>query len=113
MSVVTQPQGLQVKRFDLTFKGDILPDHEPEQVREGFADLFRIRDPIVLEELFSGDAFVLRSNLARKAAADYFRRLGFRPVARATVPPAVSSTRQFASLCPDSAECLCLSLPRS
>ncbi|MEH6586017.1 MAG: hypothetical protein V7720_05630 [Halioglobus sp.] len=64
-----------MKRFDLTFKGDILPDHEPQQVREGFADLFRIRDPLVLEELFSGDAFVLRSNLDRKSAADYFRKV--------------------------------------
>ena len=64
-----------MKRFDLTFKGDILPDHEPEQVRDGFAELFRIRDPLVLDELFSGDAFVLRSNLDRKAAADYFRKI--------------------------------------
>lgn len=64
-----------MKRFDLTFKGDILPDHEPQQVREGFADLFRIRDPLILEELFSGDAFVLRSNLDRKSAADYFRKI--------------------------------------
>ncbi|RLQ20380.1 hypothetical protein DWB85_17955 [Seongchinamella sediminis] len=64
-----------MKRFDLTFKGDILPDHEPDQVRHGFAELFRIRDPLVLDELFSGDAFVLRSNLDRKAAADYYRRI--------------------------------------
>ena len=42
-----------MKRFDLTFKGDILPDHEPDQVRDGFAELFRIRDPLVLDELFS------------------------------------------------------------
>ena len=64
-----------MKRFDLTFKGDILPDFDPVRVREGFAELFRISDPLVLDELFSGDAFVLRSNLDRKSAADYFRRI--------------------------------------
>lgn len=64
-----------MKRFDLTFKGDILPHNDPLQVREGMAELFQIRDPLVLEELFSGETFVLRSNLDRKPAADYFRKI--------------------------------------
>jgi amino-acid N-acetyltransferase len=50
--------------------------------------------------------------LLTESAAGYFSRLGFRSVDRASVPPAISQTRQFASLCPDSASCLCLSLPR-
>ncbi|PLW68049.1 hypothetical protein [Pseudohalioglobus lutimaris] len=64
-----------MKRFDLTFKGDILPDFEPDSVRAGFAELFSINDTLVIDELFSGDSFVLRSNLDRKAAADYFRKV--------------------------------------
>lgn len=61
--------------FDLTFKGTILPDHDPQQVKARFADLFDIKDPFILEQLFSGDTFVLRSNLERKVAADYFRKV--------------------------------------
>ena len=71
----TCQQDQQVKRFDLTFKGDIRPNSDPLQVREGMAELFQIRDPLVLEELFSGDTFVLRSNLDRKPAADYFKKI--------------------------------------
>ena len=62
-------------RFDLTFKGTILPDHDPEAVKNGFAELFTIKDPFMLEQLFSGETFVVRSNLDRKSAADYFRKV--------------------------------------
>lgn len=62
-------------RFDLTFKGTILPDHDPQAVKNGFAELFTIKDPFVLEQLFSGETFVVRSNLDRKSAADYFRKV--------------------------------------
>ncbi len=64
-----------MKRFDLTFKGDILPDFDPDEVREGLAELFGINDELVLDELFSGDSFVLRSGLDRRSAADYFRKI--------------------------------------
>lgn len=64
-----------MKNFDLTFKGDILPNYDPAHVREGLAELFQVRDPLVMDELFSGDTFVLRSNLGRKSAADYFRKI--------------------------------------
>ena len=67
-----------MKCFDLTFKGDILPGFDPDQVRANLAELFQINDPLVLDELFSGDAFILRSNLDRKAAADYFRKMSER-----------------------------------
>jgi len=61
-----------VKRFDVTFKGEVLPQHTPEQVKAGFVELFRIQDPAMLEEIFSGKTVVLRSNLDRKTAAEYF-----------------------------------------
>ena len=50
--------------------------------------------------------------LLTESAADYFAGLGFRPVERADVPVAITRTRQFSSLCPDSASCLFLPLPR-
>lgn len=68
-------QGREVTRFDLTFKGTILPDHDPQEVKHRFAELFVIKDPFVLDQLFSGDTFVIRSNLDRKSAADYFRKV--------------------------------------
>jgi amino-acid N-acetyltransferase len=44
------------------------------------------------------DLFLLTTD-----ATDYFDRLGYEPVARDTVPEPVRRTRQFSSLCPDSA----------
>jgi len=44
--------------------------------------------------------------LLTTTAADYFRERGYDPVARSAVPAAVRSTRQFGTLCPDSATCL-------
>lgn len=51
--------------------------------------------------------------LLTETAAEYFIRLGFEPVARERVPEAICQTRQFSSLCPDSASCLMLGLPRN
>jgi len=48
--------------------------------------------------------------LLTETAQTYFEDLGFVPMARADVPQAVSRTRQFVSLCPDSASCMCLPL---
>lgn len=50
--------------------------------------------------------------LLTETAQTYFAGLGFVPMARADVPKAVSRTRQFASLCPDSASCMYLLLQR-
>ncbi len=44
--------------------------------------------------------------LLTTSAADYFRRLGYRDVARAEVPAAIAAHAQFRSLCPASATCL-------
>ena len=61
-----------MKKFDITFRGEVLPKHDPERVKAGFVELFKIRDSGMLEEIFSGETVVLRSNLDRKAAAEYF-----------------------------------------
>ena len=44
--------------------------------------------------------------LLTETADGYFPRHGFEPVERGLVPAEVAATRQFASLCPDSASCL-------
>ena len=50
--------------------------------------------------------------LLTETAESYFRDLGFLPMARADVPELISMTRQFVSLCPDSASCMYLPLRR-
>ena len=61
----------------------------------------------------AGQGGVRAVYLLTESAADYFTGLGFRPVARADVPPDIVRTRQFSALCPDSASCLFLPLPRA
>lgn len=51
--------------------------------------------------------------LLTETAAAYFEKLGFRRVARDQVPQAITLTRQFSSLCPDSASCLMTDLPQN
>ena len=64
-----------MKTFDLTFKGTVLPEHDPRHVKARFAQLFCIEDLSVVEELFSGETIILRSDLDRKSAAEYFRKI--------------------------------------
>jgi len=54
---------------------------------------------------------VERVYLLTETAAPFFRRLGFRDVARADVPEAIRGSLEFATLCPASAETLVLVLP--
>jgi N-acetylglutamate synthase-like GNAT family acetyltransferase len=49
--------------------------------------------------------------LLTETAGAYFEKLGFANVDRAQVPRAITQTRQFASLCPDTASCMVLTLP--
>jgi N-acetylglutamate synthase-like GNAT family acetyltransferase len=49
-----------------------------------------------------------RVYLLTETAADYFSELGFDSVARDSVPAAIARTRQFTSLCPDSAHCMAI-----
>ena len=44
--------------------------------------------------------------LLTETAGAYFENLGFKRIDRIEVPPAIANTRQFASLCPDTARCL-------
>jgi len=44
--------------------------------------------------------------LLTETAGAYFENLGFKRIDRIEVPPAIASTRQFTSLCPDTASCL-------
>ena len=48
--------------------------------------------------------------LLTETAEAFFADLGFVPMVRADVPKVVSLTRQFASLCPESASCMHLPL---
>ena len=48
--------------------------------------------------------------LLTETAAAYFEKIGFEKVARDRVPAAIAATRQFADLCPDSADCLMMPL---
>jgi amino-acid N-acetyltransferase len=50
--------------------------------------------------------------LLTETAEDYFAERGFERVARDQVPDAITRTRQFSSLCPDSASCMRMTLPR-
>ena len=50
--------------------------------------------------------------LLTESAEKYFEDLGFVRVPRSRVPPAITLTRQFSSLCPDSASCLMTDLRR-
>lgn len=51
--------------------------------------------------------------LLTETAEDYFVRQGFEKVARGAVPATIARTRQFSSLCPDSASCMRMTLPQS
>jgi amino-acid N-acetyltransferase len=50
--------------------------------------------------------------LLTETAAGYFEKLGFGRITREQVPDEITRTLQFTSLCPDSAVCLYLRLPR-
>jgi N-acetylglutamate synthase-like GNAT family acetyltransferase len=50
--------------------------------------------------------------LLTETAGPFFQKLGFTPLSRAEVPVTIAQTRQFSALCPDSASCLVMQLPR-
>lgn len=64
-----------MNKFNLTFGGDIIPGKDPEQVKARFAELFFIDDPERLERFFSGATIILRRNLDRNAAAQYYLKI--------------------------------------
>ncbi len=64
-----------MNRFNLTFSGEILAGHDPARVKLHFGKMFAIDDPVRLERFFSGQTIILRRNLERKAAAQYYHEL--------------------------------------
>lgn len=64
-----------MNRFNLTFRGEILPGYDPEQVKTRLGVMLDISDPGKLQQCFSGDPVVLSRNLERKDAADLYAKL--------------------------------------
>jgi amino-acid N-acetyltransferase len=67
----------------------------------------KICDHLIAQALSDGKKAIY---LLTETAEDYFEKLGFKRIARSQVPAAIAATRQFTSLCPDSASCLKMSL---
>lgn len=82
-----------MKRFNLTFRGEIHPEFDIEQVKSAFAGLFQLADLALVEEIFSGEAVLLRSDMDRKTAAEYYLQLS-KAGAVAQIVPATSSSGQ-------------------
>ena len=74
-----------MNRFNLTFCGEILTGEEPEKVKLRFAKMFAIDDPVRVDRFFSGQTIILRRNLGRKEAAQYYQQLRKIEIGRAHV----------------------------
>jgi hypothetical protein len=64
-----------VRRFNLSFQGEILPGHDPVIAKRNFARLFAISDRQRIEQFFSGKPVVLRRNLDSQLAASWQMRM--------------------------------------
>ncbi|MAG06176.1 MAG: tyrosine protein phosphatase [Sphingomonadaceae bacterium] len=64
------------------------------------------RESVALLESEARRQGVARLHLLTTTAADFFRKLGYRDHDREDAPAAVASSREFAALCPASAEYL-------
>ncbi|QIB64240.1 hypothetical protein [Kineobactrum salinum] len=83
-----------MSRFDLTFRGSILPEVDPAVARERFGRFFGLDDPARIEPFFAGGEITLRRNLNRKQAAEYYlklRHLGLETTLVKVAVPASSS----------------------
>lgn len=58
---------------------------------------------VATAERHARDHGARRIYLLTTTAAQYFRRLGYRPLPRDRVPETIRATQEFAALCPDSA----------
>ena len=112
----------QAHRFCAIYKGDQLTAAGAIETAEQYGLL---RSVVVLEDCRgTGLARDITAHLLQRArdegrlaiylltetAEAYFAALGFALVARTDAPLALTRTRQFSSLCPGSACCMCLSL---
>ena len=71
-----------MEKFNISFSGETLPDHDLATVKKRFAAYFHIDDPARTELFFSGREIVLRRNLDKDAAARVYvalRQLGTVP----------------------------------
>ncbi len=97
------------ERYDLVFKGELVPGAELAQVKQNLQQLFKI-DEAQVEKLFAGTAIVLKKNLDVEAANKYrvaLKRAGARlhvlasqtakPATAASEPPARGAARPSAS----------------
>ena len=69
---LTGDKAREVNKFNLTFGGEILNGHDPDQVKRRFAQFFGIEDPARAERFFSGQTVILRRSLERKAAGQLY-----------------------------------------
>ncbi len=67
--------GMAEKRFDLVFRGEIQPGHDPEKVKKALASMLKL-DSGRIEEFFSGDPAVIRKGLDKTTAAKYQGAIG-------------------------------------
>ena len=108
LPMAAQSSGLRVQRTQLAGEQPHIA-HDFTELR--LRSLARLMADCLLQQAEAeGRAAVY---LLTETAAGYFSGLGFRIVERRDVPPAISRTRQFSSLCPDSASCMVLPLPRA
>jgi len=70
----------------------------PSRKRRGFGGLL-----VAHAEAFARQDDIERLHLLTQTVPDFFRARGYHPAERATAPASITSTAQFASLCPASA----------
>jgi hypothetical protein len=64
-----------VEKFNISFSGETLPDHDRETVKKRFAKAFKLTDRKRLEAIFSGQPVVLKKGLSKDEAARYYGTL--------------------------------------
>jgi hypothetical protein len=64
-----------VKRFNITFRGETLPNYKLDKVKRDLAGIFSLSDKLIVDRIFSGHTIVLRGDLDRRVASDLYRRV--------------------------------------
>lgn len=63
------------KRFDLVFRGEVQPGHDPDKVKKKLASMLKL-DSGRIEGFFSGDPVVIKKGLDKATAAKYQGAIG-------------------------------------
>ncbi len=90
-------------KFDLIFRGEILPGHDLAKVKARFGHAMQIDDPKRVEAFFSGRPITIRRSLEKEAAAQYYakmRRIGAVPHLEKVVPESVKVEARPESIAP-------------